>query len=307
MLNANDVKIKKLSEQDNSAVFSFEPLPKGFGYTLGNTLRRILLTSMPGAAVTQMKIEGAVHQFSTVSGVKEDLVEIGLNFKQVRARVSGGNPVVGKIDVKGPGEVTAGDIEVSSEVEIMNKDLHIATLADNKSKFVAEIVFETGVGYSPVEERETSKIGVIMLDALYSPVVSANYEVDETRKGTQADLDKLVMTIETDGSIDPSEALARSASLLRDFFKRFAMAEDEEEVVAESEVSASGSMMDSKKVSVEELPLPTRTINALRKAGIETLADLMGKSKEDLADVKNLGEKSVEEINKLLEKERSAE
>ena len=305
MLDASDVKIKKLSEKDNSAVFIFEPLPKGFGHTLGNTLRRVLLTSMPGGAITQFKVEGAVHQFSTVPGVKEDLVNIGLNLKQVRARVPGGSPVVGKIEAKGPGKVTAGDIEVSSEVEILNKDLHIATLADNKTKFNIEVTFEAGVGYSPVEERETAKIGIIMLDALFSPVVSANYEIEQTRKGTHADLDKLVLTVDTDGSLDPSDALAKSATILKDFFKRFALAEDDEEEEALKEQAAAAPSMDNKKVSVDELPLPTRTINALRKAGIETLSDLMAKSREELADVKNLGDKSIEEINKLLESEGS--
>ena len=307
MLVANDVKIKKVSEEGNSAVFSFEPLPKGFGHTLGNTLRRVLLTSMPGGAITQIKVEGSMHQFSTISGMKEDLVELGLNLKQVRASVRSDNPVIGSIDVKGPGTVTAGDIEVSSEVEIMNKDLHLATLADTKSKFNAEIVFERGVGYSPVEDRETSKVGVIMLDALFSPVIKAEYEVEQTRKGEQADLDRLVLTVETDGGLDSSEALARSASILRDFFKRFALAEDDEVEETEDEVAAVAPTLDTKKVSVEELPLPTRTVNALRKAGIETLADLMSKTEEELADIKNLGEKSIEEIRKLLEKEEASE
>lgn len=309
LLNANDVKIKKLSEEGNKAVFTFEPLPTGFGHTLGNTLRRVLLTSLPGAAATQIKIEGAVHQFDTIEGVKEDLVELSLNLKQLRAKIHGDNPVVGKISVKGGGKVTAKDIEVSSEVEILNKDLHIATLADAKSKLEAEIVFEPGVGYSPVEERETSKIGVILLDALFSPVVDANYTVEPTRKGTTIGLDKLVLTVETDGGVEPSDALAQAATILRDFFKRFALAEDPEEEEVEEEVAelAPKPTLDAKKVAVDELPLPTRTINALRKAEINTLSELAAKSDDELADIKNLGEKSIQEIKKLLKKEGLAE
>lgn len=304
LLSSGDIKINKVSETGNTGVFSFEPLPKGFGHTLGNTLRRVLLSSLRGSAVTQIKLDGALHQFTTIPGVKEDVVELGLNFKQVRSKLHGDYPVVGKISVAGPGNVTAGDIEVASDVEIVNKDLVLATLADKKTKFEAEVVFEPGVGYSPVEERETPKIGVIVLDAMFSPVVYANYEVEQTRKGTIADLDKLVLTVTTDGSILPSDALTQAATLLRDFFKRFAMGEDKEEaVVVTGSDTAMPSSVDAKKVSVEELPLPTRTVNALKKAGINTLSELAGKTDEDLADVKNLGEKSVQEIKKLLEKE----
>src|SRR3989338_8892151 len=303
LLDTKDIRIKRESSEGNVAVFKFEPLPKGFGHTLGNTLRRVLLTSLKGGAITQMKVAGVVHQFSTVEGIKEDLVEIGLNRKQVRARVHCENPVVGKLSVTGPGKITAGDIEVSSDVEIINKDLHIATLADKKAKLEVELVFESGVGYLPVEERETSKIGVILLDALFSPIINATYEVEPTRKGGVIGLDKLILTLETDGSIDSSEALAQAATILRDFFKRFALAEDPEEEVETESGAMPVAKMDTGSIAIEELPLPTRTINALKKAKIETLAELAGKSEEELADVKNLGEKSVGEIHKLLEKE----
>ena len=304
LINTDDIKIKKVSEEGSKGVFTFEPLPKGFGHTLGNTLRRVLLTSLKGGAITQMKVEGSVHQFSTVEGIKEDLVEIGLNLKQIRAKVHSDNPVVGKISVTGPGKVTAKDIEVTSDVEIVNKDMHIATLADKKTKFEVELVFESGVGYSPVEERETSKIGVILLDALYSPIVGSVYEVEDTRKGSTIGLDKLTLEIETDGTITPSDALALAATILRDFFKRFALAEDpEEEETEEDELAAPVAGLDAGKVAVEELPLPTRTINALKKAEITTLAALAEKSDDELSDIKNLGEKSIEEIKKLLVKE----
>lgn len=305
LISTKDIKIKRTSSEGNTAVFTFEPLPKGFGHTLGNTLRRVLLTSLEGGAITQIKVEGAVHQFSTLEGVKEDLVEIGLNLKQVRAKVHSDNPVVGRLSVTGPGRITAKDIEAPSDVEIVNKSLHIATLADKKTKLDIELVFEAGVGYSPVEKRETSKIGVILLDALFSPVVSAVYEVEPTRKGGVIGLDKLTLTIETDGGIDPSDALTHAATILRDFFKRFALAEDpEEEEPEEGEVLVPlAAAVDADSVVVDELPLPTRTINALKKAEIETLSALAEKSDEELADIKNLGEKSIEEIRKLMVKE----
>lgn len=306
LLNSNDVAIKKVFEEGNVGVFSFGPLPTGFGHTLGNTLKRVLMTSLKGAAITQVKIDGAVHQFTTVPGVKEDVVELGLNFKEIRARIHSDSPVVGKIEMKGPGKVTAGDIEVPSDVEIVNKKQNIATLADAKAKFNVEVVFEPGVGYSPVEDRETSKVGVVLLDALFSPIVSASYEVEKTRKGTIGDLDKLLLSFETDGTVSVDEALEQSATILRSFFNRFADGEDEE--VVEEEVEAEGEVTpvassDVKGVTVDELPLPTRTINALKKAGISELAQLAGKTQEDLADIKNVGDKSIDEIIKLLEKE----
>lgn len=305
LLNTDDIKIKKESESSSKAVFTFEPLPKGFGHTLGNTLRRVLLTSLKGGAITQMKVAGAVHEFSTIPGVKEDLVEIGMNLKQVKVHVHNDNPVVGRISVTGPGKVTAKDIEVTSDVEVINKDFHIATLADKNAKLDMELVFESGVGYLPIEERETSKIGVILLDALFSPVVAANYTVEPARKGGIIGLDKLVFEVETNGGLNPSDALAQAATILRDFFKRFALAEDPEveEVAEEKKEVTSVTNVDTSSVAVDELPLPTRTINALRKAGIETFSELSKKTDEDLSDIKNLGEKSIEEIKKLLEKE----
>jgi len=307
-LNPSEVKILKVSEKGNMGVFSFDPLPMGFGNTLGNTLRRVALTSLKGGAITQIKIEGVSHQFSTILGVKEDVIEIGLNFKRVRVKVHGENPVVGRIKMIGPCEVRAGDIDLSSEAEILNKDLLIATLADKNAKFEVELVAEPGYGYSPVEDRETSKLGVILLDATFSPVVSVLYTVEPTRMGRVIGLDKLIFTVETDGSITPSEAVEMSSGILRGFFARFSQGEDE--VIVSTEVGMSTSNVNSniKKKSVEDasiddLPLPTRTINALKKHGIKSLSQLMDKTQEELSDIKNLGEKSVEEINKLLSKE----
>jgi len=303
-LNPSEVKILKVYEKGNVGVFSFDPLPTGFGNTLGNTLRRVALTSLKGGAVTQIKIEGVSHQFSTIPGVKEDVIEIGLNFKKVRVKIHGDNPVVGRIKMTGPCEIFASDIDLSSEAEILDKNLLIATLADKNAKFEVELVVEPGYGYSPVEDRETSKLGVILLDATFSPVVSASYSVDPTRMGRVIGLDKLIFTIETDGSITPSEAVEMSSGILRSFFARFSQGEDEVVIVTGDEISASNVKKKAvEDASVDDLPLPTRTINALKKHGIKSLSQLMDKTQEELSDIKNLGEKSVEEINKLLSKE----
>lgn len=289
-------------------MFSFSPLPTGFGHTLGNTLRRVLLTSLDGAAVTQLAINGASHQFTTVEGVQEDVVELTLNFKQLRVKSYSQNPVTLKISKKGAGPVTAADIETNAEVEVLNKDLHLATLASDKSKLEVELVVETGIGYSPSEDREVSKVGVILLDALFSPVIKAHYDVEPARLGKNVNLDNLVLTVQTDGSISPEEAVKSASTVLRDFFHKFSDGTDPEDavvVVSDVEVEEASVLapVSSEDVSLEELRLPTRTINALRKHGINTLHELANKSSDDLADIKNLGEKSIQEIKKLLDKE----
>jgi len=299
MLSAQDLKITKVSENDTEGVFSFEPLPGGFGNTLGNTLRRVLYTSLEGAALTQIKINNVVHQFSTVQGVKEDVVEISLNLKQIRVKMYTKNPVIGSIIKKGPGVVTADDIELPSEAKIINKDLVICTLADKSSKFEAEIVIEPGVGYSPVEERETSKIGVILLDAIFSPVVNVNYTVEPARFGKKIDLDKLTLTVTTDGTITPWEAVSTSASILTGFFNQISVGGQKGD--AESGLSVNG--YDKKGTLVEDLSLSNRAINALKKHGIKDLNDLAQMTDTAIFDIKNLGEKSVEEVMELLKKE----
>ena len=301
MLTAEDLKIVKVSEDDATGVFSFEPLPGGFGNTLGNTLRRVLYTSLEGAALTQIKVNGVVHQFSTVQGVKEDMVEISLNLKQVRVKIHSKGPVMGSISKKGPGVVTAGDIEFPSDAEVVNKDLVIATLADKNSKFDAEVVAEPGVGYSPVEERETSKIGVILLDAMFSPVVSVNYAVEPARFGKRVDLDKLTLTVKTDGTITPWEAVSTSAEILTTFFKAVSQGGQIAENLKES--SDRVEETDRKGTAIEDLAMSNRAINALKKHGLKTLQDLAKMTDAQIYDIKNLGEKSIEEIMGMLKKE----
>lgn len=302
LITSKDIKINTISEDKSKGVFEFDPLPKGFGYTLGNTLRRVLLTSLEGSAVTQIKVEGANHQFSTLEGVKEDLVEIILNLKKIRFKKHSDVPEVVTLNVTGPGEVKAGDIEASSDVEVINKDLVIANLANKKAKLNMDLIVESGRGYSPMEDRETSKVGVIVIDALFSPVINAQIKVEETRFGQRTDLDKLIVTVETDGSIKPSHAVYKSAEILEEFFGVFAKWEQPEPEEEEETVAALVNQQ-FEDVIVEELPLQTRTINALKKHGVKTLSELSKKTDEELADIKNLGEKSVTEIKKLLEKE----
>jgi DNA-directed RNA polymerase subunit alpha len=300
-LEIENLKVRKISERENRGVYSFEPLPQGFGSTLGNSLRRVLLTSIKGAAVTQAKISGVNHQFATIEGVKEDVTQITLNLKRLRFKIFTDNPVVATIDKKGPGVIKASDIEVSSDAEIMNKDLHIATLANNKATFKAELIIEAGIGYSPMEERQTVKLGVIVLDALYSPIVSSSYEVEPTRFGKRTDLDKVVLTIETDGSITPMDAVKEASEILQKYYATIAMGESLiEEIVTQKGPIKSANV---ENIAVEELPLQTRTVNALKKHGIKTLKEIAEKADDELADIKNLGEKSLSEIRELLQKE----
>jgi len=302
LITSKDLKIKTISESKTDGVFEFDPLPKGFGYTLGNTLRRVLLTSMEGAAITQIKVEGASHQFTTIEGVKEDLVEIILNLKKIRIKKHSDNPEVAILNVSGAGKITAKNIEAPADIEIINKNQYIATLAGKKNNLSIELIIESGKGYSPTEERKSSKVGLIVIDALFSPVIKAHIQIEETRAGDRTDLDKLVLTVETDGSIKPSTAVYKSAEILSKFFDVLARwEEDPEEEVVEPDTTPNVAQFE--EVLVDELPLQTRTVNALKKAGVETMAELSQKTEEELADIKNLGEKSISEINKLLEKE----
>ena len=301
-VSKENLKINIVKETSTEGTYTIEPLPTGFGHTLGNGLRRVLLTSIEGAAVTQVKINGANHQFTTIPGVKEDVVELTMNIKKLRFNLHTKNPVIATIKKKGAGEITAKDIQVSSEAEIMNKDLHIATLADAKTELNIELVVEPGTGYSPMEERQTPKVGVIVLDAVFSPVINATYEVEPTRFGERTDLDKVIVHIETDGSIEPKQAIVRASRIIKEYYAVFEKwetveAKENEEAKTENET------VRAEDVAVEELPLQTRTINALKKHGVSSLHELANKTDEEIADIKNLGEKSLDEIKVLLNKE----
>ncbi len=307
IITANDLKVNTVSEKNNVGVFEFEPLPKGFGYTLGNTLRRVLMTSLEGAAVTQIKIKGVDHQFSTIPGVKEDVVEIILNLKQLRFKLHSKDPEVATIKVSGQRDVTAEDIETTADIELINTDLHIATLTDKNAKFEMELIIEHGTGYSPMEDRETQKVGVIVIDSIFSPVIAANMRVTETRSGARTDLDKLILTVETDGSVKPSVAVMQAAKILFEFFHALASWNENvppiENALSATTAAEDKASLEANTIAIDDLPLATRTVNALKKHGIDNLAQLAALGDEELADIKNLGEKSLTEIKKLLEKE----
>lgn len=297
-----DAKIKLESQKENFGLVVIEPLPRGYGHTLGNALRRVLLSSLPGAALTQVTFAGVPHKFTTIPGVKEDVLEITLRLKEVRLRLTGNAPAVLHISFSGPGKLTAGDIQTPPEVEILNKDLVLATLADKETRIEAELVAEPGVGYSPVEERSKSKVGTLLLDAIYTPVTRAAYRVEAARVGQITDLDKLILEITTDGTIAPKEAVMRAADTLEGFFAR--VAGGQEEIGLPKEEAQKPKISEEMLATLlEELDLPTRVVNALKKARIKTVGELLTKEEKDLLRVKNLGEKSLAEINRVLAKE----
>ena len=288
------------TEQENAEFgkFVIEPLEQGFGHTLGNSLRRVLLTSLPGAAITQIKINGVKHKFSTLEGMSEDVVDLILNLKQVRLKYEGEKPIKLELDKNGPGQVKAGDIKTPANIQVINKDHVLASLADKKSRLKIEMVVERGFGYLPAETRKSDKLGVIFLDAAFSPVKRVNYQVEATRVGQRTDFDKLIMEITTDGTIKPKEALKSSAKILIAFFNQVVQpkkmdVKEEKKPQIDDEVT---------KLTLEELDLPTRIVNALRRTGYGTVSDLMAIKLADLAKIKNLGEKSIKIIQSALAK-----
>ena len=292
--------IKKEKEDKNKGVFVIEPLEQGYGHTLGNALRRVLLTSMPGAAVTFVKIAGVRHQFTTLKGLKEDVVELILNIKKVRVKYQGKNPVKVKLEATGPGEIKAKKIKTPAGVEIANPELVIANLADKKSKLSVEMTIESGLGYSPFEERKSDVLGVIPVDASFSPVIRANYQVEATRVGRLTNYDRLVLELETDGTIAPLEAVKGAAKILVAYFKQVVEPKVPKKKI-EEQPAISHEVL---RLTVQELNLPTRIVNALENADYKTVADLIAVDKKEIAKVRNLGGKSLKIIEiALKEKE----
>ncbi len=288
------VKTEKVSE--NFAKFVIEPLEAGFGHTLGNSLRRLLLTSLTGAAVTSLKINGVAHQYSVVDGVMEDVIEIILNIKKIRLKIDGDRPV--KLSLKATGKkiVTAGDFEIEGDGEIVNKDQTVATLTDSKSKLNMEMTAEKGIGYSVASERKMGEIGSIAVDALFSPVVTVNYKVDPTRVGRRTDFDKLTLDITTDGAIAPVDALNEAARILSESFRKVYEPDVEEEL----EERGSSVSEEVLRLTIEELDLPVRITNALKAIEINTIEDLINVPKAQLLKAKNLGTKSLSLIAEKL-------
>lgn len=286
------------SEDGKYARFEVEPLERGYGITLGNSLRRVLLSSLPGAAATSVKIDGVLHEFSTIPGVKEDVTEIILNVKRIIAKIYSDTPVVVTINATGECEVCARDIKCPESVEIINEDLHIATLSEG-AKLVMEITMQKGRGYVTSEKNKENMqniIGVIPVDSIYSPIDKVNYEVTNTRVGQVTDYDKLTIEIFADGTIAPEEALSLSAKILNDHMNLFIdLAEGfkSKEIMVEKEDNKKNKVLE---LTIEELDLSVRSFNCLKRAGINTVEDLVSKSEGEMMRVRNLGKKSLEEV-----------
>lgn len=283
--------VNTLEERDNFGVFTIEPLENGFGHTLGNALRRALLSSFSGAAITQVKVAGVSHKFSTLAGMSEDMIELILNLKAIKVAYSGESPVTVKLMAKGPRVVTAKDITVPGNVRIINSDAPIAKLSKD-AKLDLELTIATGYGYSPAQDRPTTAVGVMAIDAIYSPVERVSYKVESTRVGRRTDYDKVVIEIATDGSKLPSVALKEAASILVGAFSQI--------VTPAPAGGVPTPQVDPQSLSVEDLALPTRLSNALKVAGFKTAQALALAKDKDLKQVKNLGGKSLGLIDEAL-------
>ncbi len=286
----------------NYAKFVCEPLERGYGMTIGNSLRRILLSSLPGAAITSVKIDGVVHEFSTVPGVVEDVPEIIVNLKCVRLRMHDNEERTISIDFKGPGEVKAGDIVTDSNIEILNPELHIATVAKGE-KLHMEMTVARGRGYNVAEKnkKEDMPLAVLPIDSIFTPVKKVNYKVENTRVGQMVDYDKLTIEVWTDGSLKPYEALSLAAKVMTGHLELFIDLSEtakNTQVMVEKEESKKEKVLE---MPIEELELSVRSYNCLKRAGIATVEDLANKSQDDMMKVRNLGKKSLDEVtNKLI-------
>ncbi len=293
---------KFIDEDGRYGKFVVEPLERGYGTTLGNCLRRILLSSLPGAAVTSVKIDGILHEFSTIPGVKEDVTEIILNLKKLAVRIDGDSTKRVIINAVGPKEVTAADIMADSDVEIFNPDLHIATLEENAA-LVMEINLARGRGYVPAEQNKTeyTPISVIPVDSIYTPVKKVNFTVENTRVGQVTDYDKLILEIWTDGSITPEEGVSIGAKIMQEHLNLFIQLTDltgSMEIMVEKEEDQKEKALE---MTIEELELSVRSFNCLKRAAINTVEELTQKSEDDMMKVRNLGKKSLDEVKAKLE------
>lgn len=293
------IETKILSEDGTHGKFVVEPLERGFGTTLGNSLRRVLLSSLPGVAATSIKIDGVVHEFSTVPGVKEDVTEIVLNIKGLIANLHCDGPKTVEISAEGPCNVTAGSIHCDSEVEILNPDMHIATLSDG-AKLSMEITLDRGRGYISADRNKakmvTNVIGELPIDSIYTPVLKVNYNVEPTRVGQSIDFDKLNLEVWTNGIISAQEAVSLAAKILTEHLNLFVDLSDagsNTEIMVEKDDKGKEKVLE---MTIEELDLSVRSFNCLKRAGINTVEDLINKSEEEMMKVRNLGRKSLEEV-----------
>ena len=298
-----DIETVELKSNGTYGKFVLEPLERGYGTTIGNSLRRVLLSSLPGVAVTSIKIDGVQHELSTIPGVKEDVSEIVLNLKGLTAKLYCDGPKTVYIEAEGECEVTAGDIKTDSEVEILVPDMHIATL-DTGAKLYMGIVLDKGRGYVSAEKNKTimanAPIGVIAVDSIYTPVLKVNYTVENTRVGQITDYDKLTLEVWTDGVISAKEAVSMAAKLLNEHLNLFINLSEEtsvDEILAEKDNKSKDKVLE---MTIEELDLSVRSFNCLKRAGINTVNDLIEKSEEEMMKVRNLGKKSFDEVKEKL-------
>ena len=287
----------KIDDENNYSKFVCEPLERGYGVTIGNSLRRILLSSLPGCALTSVKINGVLHEFSSIPNVVEDVPEIIVNLKNVRLKFDGEEEKVLHIDFKGEGEVTAGDIQTDGTVEILNPELHIANVAEG-GHLVMELTANRGRGYTPSEKNKKpdQDISVLPIDSLYTPVKKVNYQVENTRVGQMVDLDRLVIEVWTDGSLKPYEALSLAAKILTGHLELFidlSEATKNTKIMIEKEENKKERILEK---SIEEMELSVRSFNCLKRAGISTVEDLTNKTESDMMKVRNLGKKSLDEV-----------
>lgn len=292
-----------LTEDGTYGKFVMEPLERGYGITIGNSLRRVLLNSLPGYAITSVKIDNVLHEFSTVEGVKEDVTEIVLNLKGVILKIHGDGPKTVYVDAKGKCEVTAGDIKTDSDVEILNPEHHIATLSDGAS-LVMEMTADKGRGYVSAERNKQMMqpvIGVIAIDSIYTPVLKVNYTVENTRVGQITDFDKLSIEVWTDGTISAKEAVSLGAKILNEHLNLFIELSEEAGNTEIMVVKSDDGKGKTLEMTIEELDLSVRSFNCLKRAGINTVEDLINKTEEDMMKVRNLGRKSLDEVVAKLE------
>jgi len=299
------LKVKEEKVEKEFGRFVIEPLESGYGHTLGNALRRVLLSSIPGAAITSVKISGVKHKFSTIPGLKENVIDLLLNIKGLNLRLlDSKNSSTVRLSVKGPKEITAQDLELPEDVEIINKDQYIGTLADKKAKLDMELTVERGLGYSLAEDRKISTIGVIPTDAIFTPVRRATYEVSATRVGRQTNLDKLTLQIWTNGTVEPREALNEASRILSSYFSQIYQPKPLKAIMTDNPSSSISESVS--KLTIDELDLPTRIYNSLRNGEIETLGDLINTPRKELMSMRNMGSKSLAIIEEKL-KEKGIE
>ncbi|KGL67292.1 DNA-directed RNA polymerase subunit alpha [Limosilactobacillus mucosae] len=299
MIEFEKPNIHKVEETDNYGKFVVEPLERGYGTTLGNSLRRVMMASLPGAAITSIQIDGVLHEFSTVQGVTEDVTQIILNLKKVSLKIESEDAKDLELDVKGPAEVTAGDIQGDGDVTILNPDLHIATVADGAELHIM-MTADKGRGYVPADQNKLRlsglEIGTLPIDSIYTPIERVNYTVENTRVGQSNDFDKLTLDVWTDGSLTPTAAISLAAKILTEHLEMFVNLTEEAKdakVMVEREETHQEKVLDK---TIEELDLSVRSYNCLKRADIQTVKDLTERTEADMMKVRNLGQKSLEEI-----------